>query len=342
MRALWFDGDGGVEWREEPEPQLQAEGDAIVRPLAVTTCDFDQAVLRGRVPGTEAPYAIGHEGLGEVVRTGAAVSGIAPGDVVVIPYHVSCGACDRCARGASLHCRITAGGSFAFYGTPFGAGLGGLFAELVRVPFAGHSLVPLPPGVTPLQAVSAGDNLADAWRAVAPHLARRPGADVLIVSTSRTGVLAADIARACGARRVRYVDRDPQRLALAERIGVETSTLAEFSPQEREYEITLNASDSKSALRTALLATAPAGHCESMAFHFSEVPLPLLAMHMKCIHFRTSLCDARAHIPAVLRLLAAGRIDPELIRTDLLPFEQAGRLAELGMKPVFVRAPLPG
>ncbi len=337
MRALWFDGRGGLQWREEREPQMEAETDAIVRPLVVTTCDFDQAVLRGGVPGTETPYPVGHEGLGQVVEVGAAVSGIAPGDVVVIPYHASCGECDRCARGASLHCRITTGASFAFYGVPFAAGLGGLFSELVRVPFAGHSLVRLPPGVTPLQAVSAGDNLADAWRAVAPHLERRPGADVLIVSTSRTGLLAADIARACGARRVRYVDRDPERLALAERLGVESSPLAEFSPDEHEYEITLNASDSKTALRAALLATAPAGHCESMALHFSEVPMPLLAMHMKCIHFRSSLCDARAHVPAVLRLLASGRIDPELIRTDLLPFEQADRLPELGTKPVFVR-----
>jgi alcohol dehydrogenase len=341
MRALYWNGAGGVEWREDDEPRLRGPGEAIVRPIAVTTCDLDQAVLRGRVPGTEQPYAIGHEGVGEVVEVGDGVDGLAPGDVVVIPYHISCGACDRCTGGAALHCRATSAEGFAFYGAPFGGGHGGLFSELVRVPHAGHSLVPLPGGVTPLQAVSAGDNLADAWRAIAPHLERRPGADVLIVSTALTGVLAADIARACGARRVRYVDRDVARLELAERLGAETTTLAEFSPDEREYEITLNASDSKTALRAALLATAPAGHCESMAFHFAEVPLPLLAMHLKCIHFRSSLCDARTHIPAVLRLLSSGRIDPELIRTDLLPFESAAdELLGAGMKPVFVREPL--
>ena len=161
------------------------------------------------------------------------------------------------------------------------------------------------------------------------------------MSTTLTGLLAADIARACGARRVRYVDRDATRLELAERLGVEACTLATFEPDEHEYEITLNASDSKTALRNAVLATAPGGHCESMAFHFSDVPMPLLAMHLKCVNFRTSLCNARHHIPAVLELLSSGRINPELIQTDLLAFDSAAeRLLQAGAKPVFVREPL--
>jgi alcohol dehydrogenase len=197
--------------------------------------------------------------------------------------------------------------------------------------------VPLPVGITPIQAVSTGDNLTDAWRAVAPHLNDRPGADVLVMSTCPTGLLVADIAQACGAGRVRYVDRDPARLELAETLGVETSGLAEFRADECEYDITINASDSKTALRNAVLATAPGGHCESMAFHFTEVPMPLLAMHLKCVHFRTSLCNARPHIPEVLELLATGRINPQLIQSALLPFDTAAdTLLTAGSKPVYV------
>jgi len=103
----------------------------------------------------------------------------------------------------------------------------------------------------------------------------------------------------------------------------------------------VNASDSKTALRNAILATAPGGRCESMAFHFSDVPVPLLAMHLKCVSFRSSLCNARTHIPDVLRLLASGRVDPRLIQTDVLPFESAAeQLLGAGAKPVFVREPL--
>ncbi len=341
MQALYYDGAGAVEWRDDSAPRIIAATDALVRPIAVTTCDVDQAILRGSVPGTQQPYPIGHEGVGEVLETGDAVSEVVPGDVVVVPYHVSCGLCDRCTEGVPLYCRATAADGLAVYGMPIGPDHGGMFSELIRVPFAGHSLVRLPPGVTPLQAVSAGDNLADAWRAVAPHLRDRPGSDVLIMSTSTTGLLAADIARACGARRVRYVDRDQVRLDLAERLGAETSTLERFSPDEHEYGITLNASDSKTALRNAVLATAPGGHCESMAFHFTDVPMPLLAMHLKCVHLRTSLCNARPLIPAVLALLSSGRIDPELFQTDLLPFASAAeKLLGAGSKPVFVRDPV--
>jgi threonine dehydrogenase-like Zn-dependent dehydrogenase len=341
MKALYYDGAGDVEWRDHTTPVIEEPTDALVRPIAVTTCDLDQAILRGGVPGSETPFAIGHEGVGEVVAIGGAVTRLSLGDVVVVPYHVSCGNCDRCIQGVPLYCRATATKGLAVYGMPAGPDHGGMFSELIRVPFASHSLVTVPAGISPVEAVSTGDNLTDAWRVVAPHLRERPGADVLIMSTVPTGLLAADIAQACGAGRVRYVDRDPARLELAETLGVETGTLAAFKPDEHEYDITINASDSKTALRNALLATAPGGHCESMAFHFTEVPLPLLAMHLKCVHFRSSLCNARPHIPAVLELLASNRINPQLIQTDLLPFDSAAEtLLSAGNKPVFVSAAL--
>ena len=340
MKALYYNGAGGVEWHEDPAPVIEADGDALVCPVAVTTCDLDQAILRGGVPGSETSFALGHEGVGVVVEVGSGVTAVAPGDTVVVPYHVSCGECDRCLQGVPLYCRLAAAEGLAVYGMPAGPDHGGLFSELVRVPFASHSLVVLPPGVSPVAAVSTGDNLTDAWRAVAPHLSVRPGADVLVMSTCSTGLLVADIAQACGAGRVRYVDRDSSRLQLAESLGVETAALAEFSPDEHEYDITVNASDSKTALRNAVLATAPGGHCESMAFHFSEVPMPLLAMHLKCVHFRTSLCNARPHIPDVLALIASGRIDPERIQTGVLPFQTlADTLLTAGSKPVYVADP---
>jgi hypothetical protein len=56
----------------------------------------------------------------------------------------------------------------------------------------------------------------------------------LFIRARSLAILAADVARACGAGRVRCVDRDPARLELAESLGIETGTLAEFNPDERE------------------------------------------------------------------------------------------------------------
>ncbi|WP_435593395.1 zinc-dependent alcohol dehydrogenase [Nocardia sp. bgisy118] len=341
MRALYYNGAGGLEWRDDPEPVIRSRTDALVRPVAVSTCDLDQRVIRGSVPlpGVDAPFALGHEGVGEVVEVGDAVTGIAPGDLVAIPYHVSCGSCDRCLAGLPLYCRATAAHGVAAYGIPFGGGYGGLFSELVRIPFANYSLLPLPPNVSPVQAVSAGDNLADAWRSVVPHLRRDPGADVLVMSGGAIGLYSADVARACGAGLVHYVDRDADRRRIAAELGARTSAPEEFEPGEHEYQIALNHSGgSRRAFRDAISATAPGGHVESSSFYFTDVELPVPAMHMKGIHFCSALSNARAHMPEVLNLLSGGRLRPELIISDVIPFDSADQaILEVGYKPVFVR-----
>jgi alcohol dehydrogenase len=338
VKALYYDAGDGLQWREDPAPEIELASDALVRPVAVSTCDLDQAIIHRPVPGTEQPFAIGHEGVGEVVEVGPEVTTVRPGQIVSICHHLSCGRCDRCADEHPEFCRATTADGPAVFGIPVGKDYGGLFSELVRVPFADYSLLALPPNVSATDAVSVGDNLTDAWRSIAPHLRRRPGGDVLIMSTGSAGLYAADIARACGARRVCYVDRDEQRLKLAAGYGAQTRTLAEFSPDEHSYEITLNASDSKTALRNALLATAPGGHCGNMAFFFGDVELPLLAMHLHGVHFCSSVANARIHMPAVLELLSSGRIAPQLVTSEVLAFDTAAdALPTAGFKPVFVR-----
>ncbi len=223
------------------------------------------------MPGSEQPFAIGHEGVGEVVEVGAAVTGVRPGDLVVIPYHLSCGACDRCREDLPLYCRETAAEALAVFGIPVGPDFGGLFSELVRVPFADWSLVKLPPSVTPLDAVSVGDNLTDAYRCMAPPLHARPGSDVLIMSGGSIGLYAVDVARALGAGVVTFVDPNEERRALAERLGA-TRALApgDFDPAEHAYPVALVTHSSVPALRNALLAADVGGHVDSLGFHFTD------------------------------------------------------------------------
>jgi threonine dehydrogenase-like Zn-dependent dehydrogenase len=339
VRALYYRGSpGGLEWRDSPQPEIVDPRDALVRPIAASTCDLDQAIVHTTVPGAEQPFAIGHEAVGEVLEVGAAVTRLRPGDVVVIPYHLSCGACDRCGEHLPLFCRETATDALAVYGIPVGVDYGGLFSELVRVPFADHNLVKVPPSVAPLDAVSAGDNLTDAYRVIAPRLHARPGSAVLIMSGGSIGLYAADIARAYGARRVRYVDASAQRRELAEEFGAATSTLQDFDPSEHQYEISLVTHGSADALRAALLATGPGGEVENLGFHFTDVPLPVAAMHFKCLTFRSAMSNARPLIPEVLALVASGRISPRRVHTATLPFDEAAEaLPTAGFKPVFVR-----
>src|ERR1700753_968667 len=126
MRQLTFEEAGRYAWRDVPEPQITAPEQALVRPLVVACCDLDVAVCHGRLP-LQPGYAVGHEGLAEVVAGGDDVGGVRVGDRVVVPFQISCGTCRECRRGVTGSCgsrplRGMSGGG-RFVGVVWGGGL---------------------------------------------------------------------------------------------------------------------------------------------------------------------------------------------------------------------------
>ena len=103
MRTLVFLEAGRVEWQDAPDAAIETADDALVRPLAVAVCDLDVALLRGLIP-FQGPFPIGHEFVGEVVAVGAAVTGFAPGDRVIVPFQIGCGLCACCRSGRTGSC----------------------------------------------------------------------------------------------------------------------------------------------------------------------------------------------------------------------------------------------
>src|ERR1700690_906601 len=87
MQRLILEGPAKVRWEEAEAPALTDPAGAIVRPVAVATCDLDVAVLTGRYP-LPGPYPFGHEAIGQVVETGSAVATVTPGDLVVVPFQI--------------------------------------------------------------------------------------------------------------------------------------------------------------------------------------------------------------------------------------------------------------
>lgn len=336
MRQLTFVKPGVVEWHDVPEPTLQAPGDALVRPVAVALCDLDVALLRGRARFA-GPFPIGHEFIAEIVDVGDAVTGFHRGQLVVVPFQISCGSCDRCRAGLTGSCRTVRPVSmFGF--RPLGGDWGGAFSDLVRVPFAQHMLVPVPHGTAPETIASASDNLADAWRAVAPHLAEAPGAEVLIVgSESSIPLYAVAIARACGASRVDLLATDHRTLELAKWLGAHP---IEGPPGKRvgHYPITVDASQDPAGLVCALRSLTPEGVCTSVSIYFEDVALPLLHMYTRGVRFFTGRVNSRATLPYVLDLVQAGRLRPDVVTSEVVGWDNmAGALASPSVKPVFVR-----
>lgn len=340
MRQLLLDGPGAVRWEEWPEPELTDPAAATVRPLAVATCDLDVAVLRGAYP-LPGPYPFGHEGVAEVVAAGPGVATVAPGDLVVVPFQISCGTCPPCRRGRTGNCAAHPPLSTYGLGTVGGLQWGGLLTDLVLVPHADAMLVPLPAGVDPAAAASASDNLPDAWRTVGPQLADTPGADVLVVGgghgPTSIGLYAAGIAVALGAGRVVYLDDSEHRLAIAAELGAEP--VAGPPPSRAgSFPITVDASGSERGLHCALNSTAFDGMCTSASIYRADLRLPLFAMYSRCCTFHTGRAHARPAIPEVLDLIAAGRLHPELVTSAVVGWDDAaGALAEPPMKLVITR-----
>lgn len=324
MKQMMLVGKGTVRWEETTSPILESPTGAIVRPIAVATCDLDVGVLRGGFP-LQGPYPFGHEGVAEVVSVGEEVRSFVPGDLVVVPFQISCGACESCKRGRTGNCRSHPKLSTFGLGAMGGLNWGGLLADLALVPHADAMLVNVPSGVSAAAAASASDNMPDAWRCVGPQLAADPGAEVLIVGgdsgPNSIGLYAVGIAIALGASRVVYVDDQTSRLEIAARFGAE---ILDGPPPKKagSFPITVDASGNTTGLQCALNSTAFDGICTSPSVYLSDPEIPMFSMYSRCCTLHTGRAHVRNAIPQVLDLIVAG-FDPTIVTSAVVPWSDA-------------------
>jgi alcohol dehydrogenase len=227
----------------------------------------------------------------------------------------------------------------AMFGAPIGGSWGGLFSDLVRVPYADAMLVALPPGLDPVAMASASDNYSLAWRLVAPHLTRTPGGSVLILNAGSIGLFVCDIAGALGASRRLFVDRDPGRRAIAESYGAETAE--SIDAIHHGFDIAIEATGRVDAVACACRSLVPEGVCESAGNHFKPGELPLFEMYLNSVNLRIARDNVRTNIEPALDLAQSGKVNPRSVVSHLLDWESLpDELPKLHTKPVFVRDPV--
>jgi threonine dehydrogenase-like Zn-dependent dehydrogenase len=139
MRATVMYGAGDVRVEDMPDPAIREPTDAVVRVLRSAICGSDLWPYQS-MPAAEPGRPMGHEFLGVIEDTGAEVSGLKRGDLVVTPFVWADNTCAFCREGLHTSCRH--GGRYGF------GGVGGSQAEAVRVPLARGTLVKLPTGAT--------------------------------------------------------------------------------------------------------------------------------------------------------------------------------------------------
>ncbi|HKE66146.1 MAG TPA: alcohol dehydrogenase catalytic domain-containing protein [Micromonosporaceae bacterium] len=193
-----------------------------VRIAAAGVCHSDLSLANGTLR-QPVPAVLGHEGAGTVVEIGAGVTGVVPGDRVVLNWSPACGTCQFCRRGEGYLCIHGADAGTEPYarlsdGTPLYPGLGtAAFAEETVVPAGG--VVPLPDGVPFADAALLGCAVLTGYGAVT-HAARvRSGESVVVYGLGGVGLAVVQSARLAGADPIIGVDVNPGKEPLARRAG---------------------------------------------------------------------------------------------------------------------------
>jgi threonine dehydrogenase-like Zn-dependent dehydrogenase len=219
LRATVIHGAGDVRVEDVPDPVLREPTDAVVRVLRACICGSDLWPY-GSMPASEEGRWIGHEFLGVVEETGADVSGLSAGDVVVAPFVWADNTCDFCREGLQTSCRD--GGSWGADGVDGGQG------EAVRVPQAQGTLVKLPVGEDSalLPSLLSLSDVFPTGHHCAVTAGVNPRTTVTVIGDGAVGLSAVLTAKRLGAEQIILMGRHKQRTDLGREFGA-TDVVAE-------------------------------------------------------------------------------------------------------------------
>ena len=209
---------------------------AILKVVTTNICGSDQHMVRGR---TTAPpnLILGHEITGEVVETGPGVEFIKVGDLVSVPFNISCGRCKNCKErktGVCLNVNPDRPGSAYGY-VDMGGWVGGQ-AEYALVPYADWNLLKFPDKDQAMEKIMDLTMLSDIFPTGyhgAITAGVRTGSTVYIAGAGPVGLAAAAGAQLLGAAVVIVGDLNEDRLAQARSFGCETVDISKGDPKDQ-------------------------------------------------------------------------------------------------------------
>jgi L-idonate 5-dehydrogenase len=323
MHAYLLHGAHDLRFEERPRPVL-ASGQVLLRTRRLGICGsdvhyFTQGYIGAFVP--RAPFALGHEFVGEVVELGPDVTAPALGTLVAVDPSMNCGHCRLCREGRYNLClNMRYLGSASCF-----PHLDGSFAEFVPMPAANCFAIP--------QSLSLGEATLLEPLSVAMHGVNRAGSvagkTVLVTGGGTIGQLVLRVARAFGAARLAVSDPAPFAREFALRSGADIV----FNPGEANgeehatawsgggFDVVIEAAGSSAASAAALRLARRAGTVVQIGTLPAEVPLPANLVMNKELMVVGSFRFAHV-FESALTLAAAGSLDLAPLITATYPYAE--------------------
>jgi L-iditol 2-dehydrogenase len=263
----------------EPGP-----GEVQVRVAAIGVCGSDMhSFVEGGVGDVKCAYpmVLGHEPAGEVLKTGAGVTGVRAGDHVALEPAIVCYHCEFCRSGRYNLCA-----NMRFMSSPREPGF---FRDRVNIP--ANNLIPLPRHVG-LREGTLVEPLAVVLHSM--HFASvRPGETAVVFGAGPIGLLTIAALKLAGAGRVWAVEPVAHRREMAKAIDADavldtSDPVSEIlhGTSHRGVDIAFDCAAKASTVNQCLAVLASAGRLIYTAIPVEiEVPLNMPAMRKKEITF---------------------------------------------------------
>ncbi|HEX2383378.1 MAG TPA: S-(hydroxymethyl)mycothiol dehydrogenase [Acidimicrobiales bacterium] len=200
-----------------PDP---GPGEALVQVQACGVCHTDLHYREGAI-NDDFPFLLGHEAAGVVEAVGDGVTGVDPGDFVILNWRAVCGECRACRRGRPWYCFATHNAAQKMTladGTPLSPALGiGAFADKTLV--AAGQCTKVDASASPTAAGLLGCGVMAGLGAAIFTGEVGQGDSVAVFGCGGVGCAAIAGARLAGAATIIGVDLDPRKLEVAKQFG---------------------------------------------------------------------------------------------------------------------------
>ncbi|MCX2949081.1 Zn-dependent alcohol dehydrogenase [Lentzea sp. NEAU-D7] len=319
-------GDDKLELRDDVTTAPVGPQEIRIRIKACGVCHSDLSAMDGTLPAL-TPGVVGHEGAGEIVEIGSAVTSLAVGDHVAITFVPPCGKCAQCVTGQSHLClvhtisaftspRFVVGGNPAFgY-----AGLGA-FAEEMVVP--ADAAVKVDDDVPWEIAALLSCGILTGVGAVLNTAKVEPGSSVAVIGCGGVGVAVIQGARLAAAARIVAVDPVLEKHEVAQKFGATHATtpdgVADLNNQLNSgmgFDYVFDVVGLPATIRQAWDLTRRGGHTVVVGAGRADAMVSFSAqelfLHDKTLHGSFyGTANFRRDIPRMIALWRQGRLDLE-------------------------------